>query len=152
MTEKFKLDADMVRQLAELLQETDLNEIEYESDNHRIRVARHPRETQVVSVPSSAAPSQAPPPAAAPESSQAPEEHPGAVKSPMVGNVYTAPEPGTPPFVQVGDEVAEGQILLIIEAMKVMNPIKSPRSGKITKILVKDNNPVEFGEVLMIIE
>ena len=86
-----------------------------------------------------------------PTSAQITEEHPGAVKSPMVGNVYFSSEPGSPPFVQEGDVVEVGQTLLIIEAMKVMNPIKAPRAGKISKILVKDGNPVEFDEVLMII-
>jgi acetyl-CoA carboxylase biotin carboxyl carrier protein len=79
-------------------------------------------------------------------------EHPGAVKSPMVGTVYFAPQPGAPPFVKVGDAVTDGQVILIIEAMKVMNQIRSPRAGRVTEILVADGSPVEFGEALLILE
>lgn len=153
MAEKFTFDADLVRQLAELLNETDLNEIEYEVNDHRIRVVRH-RQEVVVPTPSLAA-------VTAAKSASAPEPvadvdgfsvHPGALKSPMVGNVYVSPEPEAPAFVSEGDTVTQGQTLFIIEAMKVMNPIKAPKSGKIKKIFVENAQPVEFDEVLLIIE
>lgn len=156
MADKFTFDADLVRQLAELLNETDLNEIEYEINDHRIRVVRH-RQELVVSPNYSPAPTHAP--AAAPTTSAAPlavvedfSKHPGAIKSPMVGNAYSASDPNSPPFVKEGDTVSEGQTLLIIEAMKVMNPIKSPRSGTVKKIMFQNGHPVEYDELLMIIE
>ncbi|MBP6984981.1 MAG: acetyl-CoA carboxylase biotin carboxyl carrier protein [Alphaproteobacteria bacterium] len=153
MADKFTFDADMVRQLAELLNETDLNEIEYEVNDHRIRVVRHRQETVVA--PHYSMPS--PAPVSAPTLSvvsdvQDDSKNPGAVKSPMVGNAYEASDPSSPPFVKVGDSVSQGQTLLIIEAMKVMNPIKAPRAGKVTKILFSNAQPVEFDEVLLIIE
>lgn len=154
MADKFTFDADMVRQLAELLNETDLNEIEYEMNDQRIRVVRH-RQEVMVAAPSYA---QAPAPlqmAAAPAPLTVVEDyakHPGAVKSPMVGNAYSSSDPASPAFVKEGDTVTEGQTLLIIEAMKVMNPIKSPRSGTVKKIMFQNSHPVEFDEVLLIIE
>ncbi len=152
MTRKFTIDGDAIRQLAELLVETDLSEIEYEDDGRRVRVARTVSSTTaVVSAPvitSTATPSA---PASAAASSD-PTNHPGAVKSPMVGTAYLSPEPGASSFVKVGDSVTVGQTLLIIEAMTVMNPIKAPRAGKITQIFVQDSVPVEFGEPLMVIE
>ena len=146
-----------IKELAELLTETDLTEIEIESGDLRIRVAREVSAVATV-VPAApvAAPTQAP--AAAPAAvEEAPAatptaDHPGAVKSPMVGTAYLAPEPGAADFVKVGDQVSEGQTLLIVEAMKTMNPIAAPKSGKVTQIIVHNEQPVEFDEVLMIIE
>ncbi len=145
---KFDVSEDLVRKLAGLLEETGLNEIEYEAEDRRIRVSR-----AGAVAPLAAA---APPPAVAPAPAVAPDSAdalpPGAVTSPMVGTVYVASEPGAPPFVKVGDSVSEGQTLLIIEAMKVMNPLASPRAGKVTQILVSDGEPVEFGALLLVIE
>lgn len=155
MADKFTFDADLVRQLAELLNETDLNEIEYEINDHRIRVVRH-RQEVVVSPGYTASPAAGPSASAsAPVPLSVVEDiskHPGAIKSPMVGNVYSASDPNSPPFVKEGDSVKEGQTLFIIEAMKVMNPIKSPRSGTVKKILFQNGHPVEYDELLMIIE
>jgi acetyl-CoA carboxylase biotin carboxyl carrier protein len=136
-------DADLIRTLAALLTETGLTEIEYAIGNRRIRIARVP------CGPGSASAQVAAPPAATRSLSV---EHPGSVKAPMVGTAYLAPQPGDPPFVRLGDSVAEGQPLLIIEAMKVMNQIRAHRSGRIAQILVADAQPVEYGAVLMLIE
>ena len=141
-----------IKELAELLSETGLTEIEVETGDMRIKVARQGTAVSAV-VPQVAA---APAPAeAAPEPKEAapaPADHPGGVKSPMVGTAYLAPEPGSANFVKVGDTVSEGQTILIVEAMKTMNPISAPRAGKVTQILVSNEQPVEFDEVLMIIE
>lgn len=141
-----------IKELAELLSETGLTEIEVETGDMRIKVARQGTAVSAV-VPQVAA---APAPAeAAPEPKEAapaPAEHPGGVKSPMVGTAYLAPEPGSANFVKVGDTVSEGQTILIVEAMKTMNPISAPRAGKVTQILISNEQPVEFDEVLMIIE
>ncbi len=135
-------DADLIRTLAALLTETGLTEIEYAIGNRRIRIARAPSElgsaSALVALP------------AATRSLSV--EHPGSVKAPMVGTAYLAPQPGDPPFVRLGDSVAEGDPLLIIEAMKVMNQIRAHRSGRIAQILVADAQPVEYGAVLMLIE
>ncbi len=152
---KSPIDGDMIRELAALLHDNDLSEIEIEQDDFRIRVAGG------VSAVNIAAPVQAvaaPAPAAvAPGASGAPAagdaaRHPGAVPSPMVGTVYCAPEPGARPFIDVGDTVREGQTLVIIEAMKHMNEVPSPRAGKVVGILVEDGQPIEFGEPLLILE
>lgn len=149
---KFEPDDALIRRLAALLEETGLSEIEYEADGRRIRVGRG---TGTASGPTSA-PSPVPAPQAEPAASAAPEGEealpPGAVTSPMVGTVYAAAEPGAPPLVKVGDSVKEGQTLLIIEAMKVMNPIPSPRAGTVSQIMVQDGQPVEYGEPLMVID
>ena len=141
-----------IKELAELLSETGLTEIEVETGDMRIKVARQGTAVSAV-VPQVAA---APAPAeAAPEPKEAapaPADHPGSVKSPMVGTAYLAPEPGSANFVKVGDTVSEGQTILIVEAMKTMNPISAPRAGKVTQILISNEQPVEFDEVLMIIE
>ncbi|MDR6304656.1 acetyl-CoA carboxylase biotin carboxyl carrier protein [Nitrobacter vulgaris] len=142
-------ESDVIRELAALLDETRLTEIEIERDGLRVRVARNV--TVGAAVP--AAYQAAPAPAAAPAASVADiSKHPGMVPSPMVGTVYWASEPGAKPFIEVGSKVAAGQTLLIIEAMKTMNQIPSPRSGTVTQILVEDGQPVEFGEPLVIIE
>jgi acetyl-CoA carboxylase biotin carboxyl carrier protein len=151
MTEKLMIDKEAIRELAAILVETDLSEIEYENDGRRIRVAR--TVNVVASVPQGAV---AIPSAAPALYSAAPSEHEKvdkvdehAIKSPMVGTVYLAPDPSAAHFVKVGDSVSMGQTLMIIEAMKVMNPIKAPRSGKIAHIYVRDAQPVEFGEPLL---
>ncbi|GAB4224550.1 MAG: acetyl-CoA carboxylase biotin carboxyl carrier protein subunit [Kiloniellaceae bacterium] len=147
---KFEINEELVRKLADLLQETGLNEIEYEVNDYRIRVAKNAGVT-TVAAPAALAPC-APQAPAAPGAG-GPEAVPaGAVTAPMVGTVYVAGEPGAPPFVKVGDSVTEGQTLLIIEAMKVMNPLASPRSGTIKQIMISDGQPVEFGEPLLVIE
>jgi acetyl-CoA carboxylase biotin carboxyl carrier protein len=142
------IDARLVRRLAAILNDTGLTEIEVERGDLRIKVARN---GGVAPMPTVYA---APAPAAASAASTRPAEaqHEGdVVNSPMVGTVYLQPEPGTPPFVRVGDTVAEGQTLLIIEAMKTMNPIPAPRAGRIVEMLVADGQPVEFGEPLAVI-
>jgi acetyl-CoA carboxylase biotin carboxyl carrier protein len=146
-----RIEAELVRQLAQLLTENDLTEIEVEDGNRRIVVKREGTAAQPAPVP--------PPPAAAPPPAPAasavdvsPASHPGAVKSPMVGTVFLAGEPGAKPFVGPGDKVKEGDTLLIIEAMKVMNPIAAPRSGTVSQVLVVDAQPVEYDQPLMIIE
>jgi len=145
-----KVDTALIETLAELLQRTGLTEIELAEGDSRIRVVRAPQPL-VTQVPGPAA-APAPVPAASEETAPAPEEHPGAVRAPMVGTVYLTPEPGAAPFITLGAEVREGQTLLIIEAMKVMNPIRAPRSGRIAKLLVTSGDPVEYGELLLIIE
>ncbi len=147
---KSPIDSELVRSLAGLLDENNLSEIEYEAAGLRIRVARHaappPTHVAVTHAPPSAAQ------AAAAVVSEDPANHPGAVKSPMVGVTYLSPEPGTPRFVSVGDAVSEGQTVLLIEAMKTFNPIRATRGGRVAAILVHDGQPVEFGEPLIIIE
>ncbi len=150
------LDARLVRTLADILTETGLSEIEVERDGLKVRVARQISVTATVAAPAPAAAHTAA--ASAPESgaaaaAAAPVRAAGdAVNSPMVGTVYLQPQPGAPSFVKVGDSVAAGQTLMIIEAMKTMNPIPAPRAGKVVEILVSDAQPVEFGEPLVIIE
>ena len=142
------VDAELVRALAALLEETGLTEIEYSVGDRRIRVARTaPPVAATVAV---AAPAPAEAPAAA--GAVAPVDHPGAVKAPMVGTAYIAPQPDQPPFVKLGDRVEEGRVLLIIEAMKVMNQIRAPKAGRVAEILIADGTPVEYGQVLMVIE
>lgn len=159
--EKNKLDPDFIRQLAELVQETDLTEIEVEQNDLRIRVAREVIIQQAaVSAPVAAAPAPvaAPAPAAAPAAAApAPAaadvaSNANAVRSPMVGTAYLAPEPGAPNFISVGDKVSEGQPLMIVEAMKTMNDILAPRSGTVTAIFVENEQPVEYDEPLVVIE
>ncbi|HEX2886931.1 acetyl-CoA carboxylase biotin carboxyl carrier protein subunit, partial [Vineibacter terrae] len=128
-------DLDLVRKLADMLNDAGLSEIEYEADDRRIRVSRT---LTAVAAPMAAMPGMAIPtlPGAAVAANGADDSNPGAVKSPMVGTAYLAPEPGKPPFVAVGDKVAAGQTLLIIEAMKTFNPIKAPKAGTVTKVVV----------------
>ena len=149
---KFEMDTEFVRKLADILKETHLGEIELADGDRRIRVAR-PTVTVAAPLPM-AAPAAPSHEAAGPVKAASSElaNHPGVVKSPMVGTVYLAPEPGKPPFVAVGDKVTAGQTLLIIEAMKTFNPIKSPRAGTVKEVLVENAQPVEFGEPLMIVE
>ena len=147
-----KDDAALIRELALLLDETNLTEIEIERAGVRLRVARNI--SIAAHVPATVAPTMpvAVPVAAAATVATDLANHPGAVPSPMVGTAYWAPEPGAKPFIEVGSKVTAGQTLLIIEAMKTMNQIPSPRAGTVTQILVEDGQPVEFGEPLVIIE
>jgi acetyl-CoA carboxylase biotin carboxyl carrier protein len=150
------IDARLVRRLADILTETGLSEIEVEHAGLKIRVAKTLTAAPapaVYAAPVAAAPVAAPAPAAAAAAEPAPAQVRGdAVKSPMVGTVYLQPEPGADPFVKVGDTVSAGQTLMIIEAMKTMNPIPAPKGGRIAAILVEDGQPVEFGEPLVAIE
>jgi acetyl-CoA carboxylase biotin carboxyl carrier protein len=146
---QFDIDAETIRKLAELMTETDLSEIEMAQGDRSLRVSRTSRTKHVeIAAPPVAAAAQPP---SAPAAAN-PASHPGAVISPMVGTAYLQGEPGSPPFASVGDTVRTGDTLLIIEAMKVMNPIKSPRSGTVAQVLISDGQPVEYGEPLMIIE
>ena len=149
----------LVRELADILDDSGLVELEYATDEVEIRLSK--ASSQVAAAPVMAAPAAVP--AAAPAPSPAPAapaaepaapaaDHPGAVKSPMVGTAYLAPEPGADDFVKVGDTVKSGQTLLIIEAMKVMNPITATDAGKVTSILIDNAQPVEYGQPLIIIE
>lgn len=155
MTEKsgaMQVDLKLVRQLAELLDETALSEIEVEDGGRKIRVART-LAGAVVAAPAPVPAAAQAAPVAAPAAPAAPAgEHAGTVKSPMVGTVYLTPQPDAAPFVTVGASVKEGDTLLIIEAMKVMNPIVAPRGGKIVQILVGSGQPVEFDQPLVVIE
>jgi acetyl-CoA carboxylase biotin carboxyl carrier protein len=142
-------DPDLIRALARLLAETGLSEIEYAVGRNRLRVAR--AVAVAGQVPGSVV---GPAPAASADATAETgvADDPGALTAPMVGTVYLAPQPGAPPFVRVGDTVVAGQTLLIIEAMKVMNEIRSPRPGRVVQILAADAQPVEYGAVLMVIE
>ncbi|MGZ8997094.1 MAG: acetyl-CoA carboxylase biotin carboxyl carrier protein [Rhodospirillales bacterium] len=143
-----EFDPDLVRELANLLTETGLSEIEYASGDLRVRVARNAQPVslgQAVGAPHVA-------PGAPVPAADALLEHPGLITSPMVGVVYTMAEPFSPSFVKVGDTVEAGATLLLIEAMKVFNPIKAPRAGVVTRILVSNGVPVEYGEPLLVLE
>jgi acetyl-CoA carboxylase biotin carboxyl carrier protein len=163
---KSSVDQDLIRAIAELLNKEDLAEIEIEQDDLRVRVTRsYPNEApayapapmQYMAAPA-AAPSAAPSapagsvPAAAPAKTEDLASNPGTLTSPMVGTAYRSPEPGKPAFAEVGSKVSEGQTVLIIEAMKTMNQIPAHRSGTVTRILVDDAQPVEYGEPLVVIE
>jgi acetyl-CoA carboxylase biotin carboxyl carrier protein len=145
-------DSALIRELALLLDETSLTEIEIERAGLRLRVARNV--SIAASMPANFQPAAVPAPvgAAAPAVVADVAKHPGAVPSPMVGTAYLASEPGAKPFIEIGSKVAVGQTLLIIEAMKTMNQIPSTRAGTVTQILVEDGQPVEFGEPLVIVE
>jgi acetyl-CoA carboxylase biotin carboxyl carrier protein len=146
---KTNIDQDLIRELAKLLEETGLSELEIEQEGTRVRVARGVRNV-AAAIPAPVAHAvvaAAPAPAAADAG-----KHPGAVTSPMVGTAYLAPSPGAKNFVEVGTRVKAGDTVLIIEAMKTMNQIPAPRSGIVTQILVEDGQPVEFGEAMLIVE
>jgi acetyl-CoA carboxylase biotin carboxyl carrier protein len=138
------VDADAIRELSKLLNETGLTEIEIEHNGARIRVSRAAVNAMAIPAP---APATATP--AAPAAAAGPT--PGTVPSPMVGTVYLSPEPGKPAFIAVGKQVKEGETLFIVEAMKTMNPITAPRSGTVKEICVSDKQPVEFGQALCVI-
>lgn len=149
MSIDFKINKEAVQELAAILKETDLTEIEYETEHAHIRVKRRVT-THVQTTPAMQ-------PVAFESLTESekhvdPTQHPGAVKSPMVGTAYLSPEPDSATFVKVGDTIAKGQTLMIIEAMKVMNPIKAPKNGRIIDILISDASPVEFNDVLLVIE
>jgi acetyl-CoA carboxylase biotin carboxyl carrier protein len=146
-------EQDLIRELAKLIDETNLTEIEVEREGLRVRVARQitthvlaPGGAHVPAIPSIA------PAPAMPAEAVDPAKHPGAVTSPMVGTAYRAPSPGARPFVDIGSVVKAGDTLLIVEAMKTMNQIPAPRGGTVTQILFEDGQPVEYGEPLMIVE
>lgn len=147
------LEADWIRELAAILEETGLTEIEIEKDALRLRVSKQGvAAAQAVAAPAAHAPAQSAP---APGGAPAPASdgsHSGAVKSPMVGTAYLSPSPGAAPFAKEGDTVNEGQTVMIVEAMKTMNPIAAPHGGVVKRILVSDAQPVEFDEPLLIIE
>jgi acetyl-CoA carboxylase biotin carboxyl carrier protein len=151
---KTGVDQELIRELAQLLDETGLTEIEIDRDGMRVRVARQlyagaaPASAPATAALQAGAPAQAEPAAGEAD----PGKHPGCVRSPMVGTAYLGPEPGAPPFVGVGSRVVQGQTILIIEAMKTMNHIPAPKAGVVTRILVGNRQPVEFGEPLAIIE
>lgn len=150
--DKKKSETDLIRDLALLLDETNLSEIELEKADFRIRVARQLHIDAPVTMAAPAV-APAPAPAAAPVAPAADSgPHPGTITSPMVGTAYLAPEPGAKNYVEVGDKVSEGQTILIIEAMKTMNHIPATKSGTVKQVLVEDAQPVEFGEPLIIVE
>jgi acetyl-CoA carboxylase biotin carboxyl carrier protein len=144
------VDGTLVRTLAALLAETGLSEIEYAVGDRRIRVARGGGSLSHAAPATATASTAAPP--GVPASEPSLTAHPGAVKAPMVGTVYLSPQPEAPAFAKLGDVVSAGQPLLIIEAMKVMNQIRAPRAGRVAQILVEDGAPVEYGEVVMVLE
>ncbi|WIJ23502.1 acetyl-CoA carboxylase biotin carboxyl carrier protein [Devosia sp. RR2S18] len=163
MTKSSQVDQDLIRAIAELLNKENLAEIEIEQEDFRVRVTRSyanegvtyaAQPMQYMAAPQQAhapAPSSAPAPATAPASEDL-SSNPGTLTSPMVGTAYRAPEPGKPAFVEVGTKVTEGQTIIIIEAMKTMNQIPAHRSGTVTRILVQDAQPVEYGEPIVVIE
>lgn len=156
MATKSPIDPELVREMAQLINETDLTEIEVQKGDLRIRVAR--TITATVMAPVAAAPAFAPAPAAAavpaaaPADAKAAAAHPGTVNSPMVGTAYRRPSPEAKPFIEVGQEVKAGERVLLVEAMKTFNDIVAPRAGKVVAILVEDGQPVEYGEPLLVIE
>ena len=154
-------DPDLIRSLAKLLDETGLTEIECSSGDQRIRVSKQASAPAIAVSPASAsaekpAPSPAPTPPPGSNGASHPgangHDHPGTLKAPLVGIAYLAAEPGGPPYVKVGDTVTEGQTLMIIEAMKVMNQIRAPRAGRISRVYIGDAEPVEYGTALMLID
>jgi acetyl-CoA carboxylase biotin carboxyl carrier protein len=164
MTKSSQDDQDLIRAIAELLNKENLAEIEIEKEDFRVRVTRsyaneapvYAQAPQYFAPPQAAAPTTLAPagsvPAAAPAAAEDLASNPGTLTSPMVGTAYRSPEPGKPTFAEVGTKVSEGQTLLIIEAMKTMNQIPAHRSGTVTRILVQDAQPVEYGEPLVVIE
>ncbi|ATE65897.1 acetyl-CoA carboxylase biotin carboxyl carrier protein [Rhizorhabdus dicambivorans] len=150
-----QVDPELVRQLATLLDDTNLTEIEVQDGERRIKVARNITVGAAAPVYAAPAAAAAPAPAVAAQAAAAPEaaaDHPGTVKSPMVGTAYLTPEPGGKAFVSVGDKVAAGQTLLIVEAMKVMNAIPAPRAGTVKSLLVESGQPVEYDQPLVVVE
>lgn len=146
-------DTALVKALADILDEAGLAELEYETADLSVRLSRIATTVAPVAAPAvTAVPAAAPAAASATDPAGDPASHPGALTSPMVGTVYVAPEPDAPAFIAVGDTVRKGQTVLIVEAMKVMNPITAPTDGKVTQILVQNGQPVEFGEALVVIE
>ena len=160
MTKDLQFDPATIRELAQILRESDLTEIELVDNDMRVKLVR---QVTVAAMAMPVAAHAAPAPAAAPAAaiaapapaapaSEVDADHPGAVNSPMVGVAYLSPEPTSAPFVTIGSKVAQGQTLMLIEAMKTYNQIKAPRAGTVTRILVESGTPVVFGEPLMIVE
>lgn len=148
-----RIDQQMIRELADLLNETGLTEIEWSEGPLKVRVTKGGTPVYAAAPVAAAAAAAAVAAAGgAPAAGADDASHPGAVKSPMVGTVYTAPEPGAATFVKVGDSVNAGQTVLIVEAMKTMNPITAPKGGRVARILIENQQPVEFGQPLLIIE
>ena len=147
--DRIPTDPDSIRRLALIMAETGMTELELVDKDSRIRVVRGGAVAAMSVV--AAAPAAAPAAPAAPPERVADASHPGAITSPMVGVVYLSPEAGSPPFVTLGQQVAAGQTVLLIEAMKTFNQIKAPKAGTVTSILVENSSPVEFGEVMMIV-
>jgi acetyl-CoA carboxylase biotin carboxyl carrier protein len=152
-------DPDLIRSLAKLLDETGLTEIEYAVGDQRVHVSRHTAASAAAISPQPPAVVEKPAPAVPPAGANGAShpganghDHPGTLKAPLVGIAYLAAEPGQPPYVRVGDTVAEGQTLMIIEAMKVMNQIRAPRGGRVSHVYISDAEPVEYGTALMLIE
>ncbi|MCB2092274.1 MAG: acetyl-CoA carboxylase biotin carboxyl carrier protein [Alphaproteobacteria bacterium] len=147
-----QVDTKLIRELADMLNETDLTEIEVEDGDLKIKLSRGGKAVHVAHAPMAAAPAApaAEAPAAAPVVAAA--DHPGTIFSPMVGTIYTSPDPTSDPFIKVGDKVSAGQTILIVEAMKVMNQIHAAKAGTVKAILVENEQPVEYGEALVIIE
>jgi acetyl-CoA carboxylase biotin carboxyl carrier protein len=145
--DKTSPEQDLIRDLAALLAETGLSEIEIEKAGLKVRVAR-----TVTVAAVAAGPALAGAPTSAAPAGLDPAQHPGCVKSPMVGTVYRAPEPGAPNFIDIGARVSQGQTLMIIEAMKTMNHIPAPKAGTVTQVLIENGQPVEFGEPMVVIE
>lgn len=156
MMRKPIIDDDLIEHLAKALDKYGLTEIEVGEGRHRIRISRAQNAiaagTMMPAAPAASPTAAAPANAGEPTPAETAKSHPGAVTSPMVGTVYVAPEPGANPFVKEGDTVKEGQMLFLIEAMKTMNPIRAPRAGKVIQVLSTNAAPVEYGEVLLIIE
>ena len=156
--DEIKRDLETIRAIAEVLEDTGLSEVEIERGKLRLRVSRGspaPVHAAMAPQPVMAPPAQqqaAPAPAANDAADAPPADHPGAVRSPMVGTAYLSPSPGAAPFITQGGQVAEGQTVLIVEAMKTMNEIKAPKAGKVAQILARDAEPVEYDEVLLVIE
>ena len=156
-TPKNKLDTGLVRELAAILREADLGEVEVEHDGLRIRVSKPAAPVVQAAVAAPAPVAAAPAPAAAPAAgdtpaASAPAASDKAIKSPMVGTVYLSPEPGAKAFVSVGDKVKKGDTLLLVEAMKTFNPVEADKAGVVKEIYVSDAQPVEYGEALILIE
>lgn len=151
---KMQVDTKLIRELADMLNDTDLTEIEVEDGERKIRISRGGGVVQMAAP--MAAPAAAAPVAAAPAAEEAaevaPADHPGTIFSPMVGTVYTSPDPTADDFIKVGDTVSAGQTILIVEAMKVMNQIHASKGGTVKAILVENEQPIEYGEALVIIE
>jgi acetyl-CoA carboxylase biotin carboxyl carrier protein len=152
MATKGPIDPELVRELAQLLTQTDLTEIEVQKGDLRVRVARNLATTVHVPAAMPAAQPSAPVTAAAAPEAKPTAAHPGAVTSPMVGTAYRRPSPDAKPFVEIGSVVKQGERILLVEAMKTFNDIVAPRAGKVTAIMVEDGQPVEYGEPLLVIE
>ncbi|MBB2962739.1 acetyl-CoA carboxylase biotin carboxyl carrier protein [Methylobacterium sp. R2-1] len=154
MAKNEPFDPELVRELARMVAETDLSEIEVEKGDLRIRVARKIEAVSVQVAPpvAAAAPVAAPPAALAPPPAKSGAGHPGAVPSPMVGTAYLRPSPDAKPFIEIGTKVQAGDKLLLVEAMKTFNEIVAPRAGTVTAIFVEDGMPVEYGEALLVLE